>query len=103
MLIDLADRVAIVTGAGRGIGLEIARAFAREGVAVVVTDIRQDLLDSVGAEWQANGWQGLQLRCDVSSAADDKAVVEVVEKTFGRLDILVNNAGVASGSRVEVM
>lgn len=103
MLIDLSGRVAIVTGAGRGIGLEIARTLAREGVAVVITDIRQELLDSVGAEFQANGWQGLQLHCDVRSAADTKAIVEVVDKTFGRIDILVNNAGVASGTRVEQM
>lgn len=103
MLIDLSGRVAIVTGAGRGIGLEIARTLAREGVAVVITDIRQELLDSVGAEFQANGWPGLQLHCDVRSAADTKAIVEVVDKTFGRIDILVNNAGVASGTRVEQM
>ncbi len=103
MLIDLSGRVAIVTGAGRGIGLEIARSFAREGVTVVITDIRQELLESAGAEWQANGWQGLQLRCDVRSAADNKAVIEAVDKAFGRIDILVNNAGVASGTRVEDM
>jgi len=103
MLIDLSGRVAIVTGAGRGIGLEIARTLAREGVAVVITDIRQELLDSVGAEFQANGWPGLQLHCDVRSAADTKAIVDVVDKTFGRIDILVNNAGVASGTRVEQM
>ena len=103
MLIDLSGRVAIVTGAGRGIGLEIARSLAREGVTVAITDIRQELLDTAGAEWQANGWQGLQLRCDVRSAADNKAVVEAVDKAFGRIDILVNNAGVASGTRVEDM
>lgn len=103
MLLDLSGRVAIVTGAGRGIGLDIARAFAREGVSVVVTDIRQELLDEVGAEWQQNGWRGLQLHCDVRSAADNRAVVETVDKTFGRIDILVNNAGVASGGPVETL
>jgi 3-oxoacyl-[acyl-carrier protein] reductase len=101
MLIDLSNRVAIVTGAGRGIGREIARTFAREGVTVVVTDIKQELLDEVAAEWRDHGWKGLQLRCDVRLVADNKAVVEATEKAFGRIDILVNNAGVASGARVE--
>ena len=96
MQIDLSNRVAIVTGAGRGIGREIARTFAREGVAVVVTDIKQELLDEVSAEWKDNGWKGLQLLCDVRLAADDKAVVEATDKAFGRIDILVNNAGVTT-------
>ena len=58
-------------------------------------------LDEAAVEWETNGWRGLQLRCDVREAADNKAVVEAVEKAFGRIDILVNNAGVAGGARVE--
>lgn len=103
MLIDLKDKVAIVTGAGRGIGNEIARTLAGEGAIVVVTDIRQELLDEVAADWQRNGWTGLQLLCDVRKADDDLAVVASVEKAFGRVDILVNNAGVAGGARVETL
>ncbi|WP_421761310.1 SDR family NAD(P)-dependent oxidoreductase [Devosia sp.] len=101
MLIDLKDKVAIVTGAGRGIGNEIARTLASEGAIVVVTDIRQELLDEVAAEWQRNGWAGLQLLCDVRKAEDNRAVAAEVERAFGRIDILVNNAGVAGGARVE--
>lgn len=103
MLIDLKGKVAIVTGAGRGIGNEIARTLAAEGVTVVVTDIRQDLLDAVAAESQGKGWPGLQLLCDVRKSADNAAVVAAVEQAFGRLDILVNNAGVAGGARVETL
>jgi 3-oxoacyl-[acyl-carrier protein] reductase len=103
MLIDLNGRVAIVTGGGRGIGLEIARTLAGEGVNVAVTDIRQDLLDAVAAEWRDKGWTGAQLICDVREAAANKAAVDAVVERFGRVDILVNNAGVASGGPVETL
>ena len=103
MQIDLRGRVAIVTGAGRGIGRQIARTLAGEGVTTVVTDIRQDLLDEVAAEWREKGWSGLQLRCDVRLAAECSAVAAAVEQAFGRIDILVNNAGVAGGARVEAL
>lgn len=101
MLIDLNDKVAIVTGAGRGIGFEIARTLAAEGAITVITDIRQELLDSARAEWQAQGWRGEQLLCDVREADDNAKVIEAVVSRFGRIDILVNNAGIASGAPVE--
>ena len=101
MLIDLRDKVAVITGAGRGIGFEVAKTLADEGATVVVTDIRQDLLDAVAAEWQRNGWVGLQLLCDVRKSEDNRAVVAAVEQAFGHIDILVNNAGVATGGRIE--
>jgi 3-oxoacyl-[acyl-carrier protein] reductase len=101
MLIDLRGSVAIVTGGGRGIGRVIAETLAAEGVTTIVTDIRQDLLDEVGAEWVANGWSGLQLLCDVREGDQTRAVAAAVEAEFGRIDILVNNAGVAGGARIE--
>ena len=103
MLIDLTDRVAIVTGAGRGIGRAIAEKLAAEGVITIVADYQQALLDEVAAAWQANGWRGAQIRGDVRKAADCRAVAEQTERQFGRIDILVNNAGVAGGARVESM
>jgi 3-oxoacyl-[acyl-carrier protein] reductase len=103
MLIDLTGKVAIVTGAGRGIGRVIAQTLAREGARVVVADIRQDLLDDVAAEWQRERWQGLQVICDVRDSASCNAAAAAAEAAFGRIDILVNNAGIASGGRVEAM
>ena len=100
MLIDLTDKVAIVTGGGRGIGREIARTLASEGVVTVVTDIRADLLAEVTTEWEDKGWRGGQLVCDVRKPEDCRSVAETVERDFGRIDILVNNAGVASGDPV---
>jgi 3-oxoacyl-[acyl-carrier protein] reductase len=103
MLIDLSGKVAIVTGGGRGIGRVIATTLAEEGVTVVVTDVRQDLLDAVTSEWEERDWVGLQLLVDVRHAADCHAAAAAVEREFGRIDILVNNAGVAGGDRVEKM
>jgi 3-oxoacyl-[acyl-carrier protein] reductase len=103
MEIDLHGKVAIVTGAGRGIGREIAGTLAREGATTVVTDVRADLLDAVAAEWRARGWAGAQHVCDVRDAARVRAVVDEVVRAFGRIDVLVNNAGVAPGGPVETL
>jgi 3-oxoacyl-[acyl-carrier protein] reductase len=103
MEIDLKGRIALVTGAGRGIGREIAATLAREGATTVVTDVRQDLLDDVAAEFRRHGWAGRQYPCDVRDAARIRAVVDDVARGLGRLDILVNNAGVAPGGPVETL
>ena len=103
MHIDLAGRVVIVTGAGRGIGRSIAREFAAEGAVVAAFDVRQDLLDEVTLEWKESGWRGLQQLCDVRDSAQIAAAVRAVDEVFGRVDVLINNAGVASGSRVDVL
>src|SRR6266540_7106641 len=97
MHIDLGGKVAIVTGAGRA----IATTLAAEGVTTVVTDVRQDYLDAVRAEFAAQGWRGQQHRCDVRDAARIGEVVAAVARDLGRIDILVNNAGVADGAPVE--
>lgn len=103
VLIDLKNRVAIVTGGGRGIGRQIARKLAEEGVIVIVADIREDLLDEVKTEWQEQGWPGAQIHCDVAKAKDCRAVAKSVEDQFSQIDILINNAGVADGNTVELM
>ncbi len=101
MLIDLANKIAVVTGAGRGIGRVIARTLASEGATVVIVDFRQDLLDEASEEWTKAGWPGARLLCDVREAAQVTATIKAVDAEFGAIDILVNNAGVASGARVD--
>lgn len=101
MQIDLKGKVAIVTGAGRGIGREIATTLAREGVSTVVTDINQELLDDVARQFAEEGWEGRQFICDVRKKEEVARTVEGVVQAYGRIDILVNNAGVAGGGLVE--
>jgi 3-oxoacyl-[acyl-carrier protein] reductase len=103
MEIVLREKVAMVTGAGRGIGREIAETLAREGATTVVTDVRQDLLDDVAATFARHRWAGRQYVCDVRDASRTRAVVDDVTRAFGRVDVLVNNAGVAPTGPVETL
>ncbi|WP_394792757.1 SDR family NAD(P)-dependent oxidoreductase [Armatimonas sp.] len=103
MEINLKDKVAIVTGAGRGIGNSIARTLAAEGAVVIITDIRTDLLDAVKADWDANNWRGAQHIADVRSPDACKDLIAKIIAEFGRVDILVNNAGVSISGPIETM
>jgi NAD(P)-dependent dehydrogenase (short-subunit alcohol dehydrogenase family) len=88
------QKVALVTGAARGIGLATAKRFLAEGWRVALLDIESDLLESAVADI-ANPEHTLALPCDVSDAKAVAAAIDTVAKRFGRLDALVNNAGVA--------
>ena len=88
------DKVAVVTGAGNGIGLNIARAFAAEGAAVVIADINPNSGAAAAAELEAAGGRALSVPTDVCDEDGVAAMVETVVATLGRVDILVNNAGV---------
>ena len=91
---DLNDRVALVTGGGRGIGRGIAAALARYGAHVVAADINGDDADETAAEVAAPGRRARGVRIDVTSQQSvDGAVASVIDE-FGRVDILVNNAGI---------
>ena len=88
------QKVALVTGAARGIGLAVAKRFLAEGWRVALLDIERDLLDgAVGA--LSDSENTLALHCDVSDVAGVRDAVEAVQRRFGRLDALVNNAGTA--------
>jgi len=101
--IDLSGRVAIVTGAGRGIGRHLVLRLAREGVTTVALDIDQGNLDSLGGELAETGVPSSQFVCDVTDATRVQEVVEETVRRHGRVDILVNNAGVAGGGAVDAM
>ena len=103
MRIDLENKVAIVTGAGRGIGREIATTLAAEGAITVGVDLRQGLVDALEDEWRERGWRGAQLACDVRERSRCVEIARTVVERFGRIDILVNNAGVAGGGPVEAL
>ena len=90
----LKDRVAIVTGAGSGIGAATAVAMAAVGARVVVADVNEAAAKSTVERIERQGGQGLALHCDVVRAADNQALVERAVAAFGRLDIFYANAGV---------
>jgi NAD(P)-dependent dehydrogenase (short-subunit alcohol dehydrogenase family) len=91
---ELAGRVALVTGAGRGIGAGIAKALARHGADVVINDVNSALPEEVAAEIRQGGRGALCAVADVSSEPDVQRMFSQIDAAFGRLDILVNNAGV---------
>jgi 3-oxoacyl-[acyl-carrier protein] reductase len=90
----LRDRVALVTGAGSGIGQAAAGLFAREGARVAVVDVREDAAKATAQAIEAAGGDALPLAADVSRAADNEAAVAAAVARWGRLDVFFANAGV---------
>lgn len=90
----LQDKVAIITGASRGIGKNIALSMAKNGAKVVASARNQELLDSLVEEIKALGGEALAVAGDVSSSEDADRLIASAVETFGQVDILVNNAGI---------
>jgi 3-hydroxybutyrate dehydrogenase len=88
------DKVAIVTGAASGIGLEIARAYAREGAKIAIADLKQDAAEAAAKEIKSAGGQAIAVAMDVTNEAQVDAGVEATVKALGGVDVLVSNAGI---------
>ncbi len=88
------DKVAVVTGASRGIGRSIALALAAEGARIVAVDLGLPETETLVAEIKAAGGEALAVQGNVTVAADAERMIEAAVEKFGRVDILVNNAGI---------
>jgi NAD(P)-dependent dehydrogenase (short-subunit alcohol dehydrogenase family) len=93
----LKDKVALITGAGSGIGREAALLFAREGAAVVAVDVNELPAQETVASIEQDGGRAAACRADVSKAADCGQMVAFAEAQFGKLDVMFNNAGIMHG------
>ncbi len=91
----LQDKVALITGAGSGIGYRTALLFAAEGASIVAVDINDEAGESCVAEIRERGGSAIFAHADVSQAADSQAMVAAAETEFGALHILFNNAGIS--------
>lgn len=97
------DRVAIVTGAARGIGKAIALAFVREGAKVSLVDTDAEKLDVLRNEIAKGKGVAIAFSCDITKSADVGEMVRQTQKAFGRIDILVNNAGIIRRGTIETV
>ena len=91
---SFAGKVALVTGAGSGMGLATAKAFAEAGASVVLADIQEEAVRAAAEQLIADGRKALAIRCDVSDDGQVASMIEQTVSSFGRLDAAFNNAGV---------
>jgi NAD(P)-dependent dehydrogenase (short-subunit alcohol dehydrogenase family) len=99
-MFDLSRRVVLVTGAGRGVGVGIAKALAEQGATVAVNDLHHDRAEATASAIRAQGGKSVAAGFDVTDRAAVETAVKHLEATLGPIDVLVNNAGVPEGMGV---
>jgi 3-oxoacyl-[acyl-carrier protein] reductase len=99
----LKNRVAIITGAARGIGKAIGLTFVREGAKVALVDVDIGSLETAKNDIKNSSGQVIIIPCDITKSVEVRAMVNQVQKTFGRVDILVNNAGIIRRGTIDTV
>jgi NAD(P)-dependent dehydrogenase (short-subunit alcohol dehydrogenase family) len=100
-LFDVTGKVAVVTGASSGLGVEMARGLSEAGARVVIAARREERLEALAKELEAAGGEVVVVACDVAAESDVDALVAATLDRFGRADVLVNNAGITEINRAE--
>ncbi|MCI1692586.1 3-hydroxybutyrate dehydrogenase [Aneurinibacillus aneurinilyticus] len=95
------DKIVFITGAASGIGLEVAKEFAKEGAKVAISDLHSEAAKAAAEELAAQGYTAIGLGCNVAEEAQVKAALNETIAQFGRLDVLINNAGLQYVSPIE--
>lgn len=97
----LKDKIALITGAGSGIGLEVSKAFAKEGAKLVITDVNEDAAKMAADSLVKAGFEAVGVGFDVTNEEQLTAALSLTVTKFGKIDILVNNAGLQYVSPIE--
>src|ERR1035437_4365508 len=99
-IVKLQNQVAIITGAGRNIGAEIAKLFAAEGAKVAVVDMDKGRGEGVASAIRSSGGEALAVVADISAVDDVKTIVKTVVGKWGKVDILINNAAISDNKTI---
>ncbi|WP_029453556.1 SDR family NAD(P)-dependent oxidoreductase [Clostridium algidicarnis] len=102
-LFDLTGKVAVITGASSGIGVQFAKALAEQGADIAILARRYDKLEPLCKEIESIGRKVLAVKCDVTKEEDVKLAIKSIIDKFGKIDILMNNAGVTSVGSVDTL